>query len=144
MESIPVILLGMSIMICVPPPTLLPQNNASCTVLVIWRVKRLAATFRHVQGHIQICWLSVCRIFLTSTFVMKLKSVNFALHSKCTVHTDYNFYFFLRKVIIYELHWRKFYLESHNFGWKMLHLNQRSMKCFCQNIYNKNIPQNNW
>lgn len=69
---------------CAPPP-LLPQNNASCTVLVIWRVKRLAATFRR---------LSVCRIFLTSTFVMKLKSVNFALHSKCTVHTDYNFYFF--------------------------------------------------
>lgn len=39
---------------CAPPP-LLPQNNASCTMLVIWRVKCLAATFRHVLGHIHIC-----------------------------------------------------------------------------------------
>lgn len=40
---------------CDPPPPLLPQNNASCTMLVIWRVKHLAATFRHVLGHIHIC-----------------------------------------------------------------------------------------
>lgn len=81
---------------CDPLP-LLPQNNASCTMLVIWRVKRMAATFRHVSGHIHICWLSVCRIFLISTFVMfrgNWSLLNFALHSKCTVHTDYNFYFF--------------------------------------------------
>lgn len=88
-ESIPVILLGMSIMICVPPP-LLPQNNASCTMLVIWRVKCLAATFRHVQGHIHICWLSVCRSFVISTFVMFLPCRVNVLYK----YTDYNFDFF--------------------------------------------------
>lgn len=74
---------------CAPPP----QNNASCTMLVIWRVKCLAATFRHVQGHIHICWLSVCRSFVISTFVMCLPCRVNVLYK----YTDYNFDFFKEK-----------------------------------------------